>query len=44
MKRLISIGVSLIILLLIYWKIDVQGLIRVFQNCDRLWMTVSLAG
>jgi len=43
MKRLISIAVSLIILAFIYWKIDVQGLIEVFRNCDRLWMVISLS-
>jgi hypothetical protein len=42
MKRLISIAVSLIILAFIYWKIDVQGLVAVFRNCDRLWMAISL--
>lgn len=42
MKRLISIAVSLIILAVIYWKIDFSGLIEVFQNCDRFWMSVSL--
>jgi glycosyltransferase 2 family protein len=42
MKRLISLAVSLIILAIIYWKIDFQGLIEVFKNCDRLWMALSL--
>jgi hypothetical protein len=42
MKRLVSVFVSLIILLVIYWKIDFVGLLRVFQNSDRLWMTISL--
>lgn len=42
MKRLISILVSLIILLVIYWKIDFAGLIQVFRDCDRLWMLISL--
>ncbi|MGC9502716.1 lysylphosphatidylglycerol synthase transmembrane domain-containing protein [Baaleninema sp.] len=42
MKRLISIVVSLGILAIIYSKIDFQGLIGVFQNCDRLWMAISL--
>ncbi|RMF62912.1 MAG: UPF0104 family protein, partial [Cyanobacteria bacterium J069] len=37
MKRLISILVSGVILLFIYWKIDFAGLIRVFRECDRLW-------
>ncbi|MEB3830900.1 lysylphosphatidylglycerol synthase transmembrane domain-containing protein [Phormidium sp. CCY1219] len=43
MKRLISLAVSLLILAAIYWKIDFSGLIKVFENCDRLWMSVSLA-
>ncbi len=42
MKRLISIAVSLVILVAIYWKIDFSGLVQVFQNCDRWWMLVSL--
>lgn len=43
MKRLISLIVSLLILVLIYWKIDFAGLIQVFQNCNRLWMVISLS-
>ncbi|NJO39897.1 MAG: flippase-like domain-containing protein [Cyanobacteria bacterium CRU_2_1] len=43
MKRLISIGVSLVILLLIYWRINFAGLIQVFWECDRLWMPISLS-
>ncbi|MBD2023523.1 lysylphosphatidylglycerol synthase transmembrane domain-containing protein [Leptolyngbya sp. FACHB-711] len=42
MKRLISIAVSLIILAVIYWRIDFAGLLQVFQDSDRLWMVVSL--
>ncbi|BAU42066.1 lysylphosphatidylglycerol synthase transmembrane domain-containing protein [Leptolyngbya sp. O-77] len=42
MKRLVSILVSGVILLLIYWKIDFAGLIRVFRECDRPWMGISL--
>jgi glycosyltransferase 2 family protein len=42
MKRIVSIFVSLIILVFIYTKIDFPGLVRVFQNCDRRWMTISL--
>jgi uncharacterized protein (TIRG00374 family) len=42
MKRFISIAVSVAILLIIYSKIDFQGLIQVFRDCDRVWMTVSL--
>lgn len=42
MKRLISITISLIILAVIYTKIDFPGLIQVFKNCDRWWMATSL--
>ena len=42
MKRLISIVVSLVILTVIYVKIDFQGLIEVFQDCNRWWMLISL--
>ncbi|WP_205371022.1 lysylphosphatidylglycerol synthase transmembrane domain-containing protein [Thermoleptolyngbya sp. PKUAC-SCTB121] len=42
MKRLVSILVSGVILLLIYWKIDFSGLIGVFRECDRPWMAISL--
>ena len=42
MKRLISLGVSLIILVVIYQRIDLEGLVQVFQDCDRLWMAISL--
>ncbi len=42
MKRLISLTISLLILAVIYWKIDFPRLVQVFQNCDRLWMVVSL--
>ena len=43
MKRLISFAVSLIILIIIYSKIDFVGLIAVFQNCNKLWMIISLS-
>jgi hypothetical protein len=42
MKRLISAIVSLGILIAIYTKIDVAGLVAVFRDCDRLWMAISL--
>jgi uncharacterized protein (TIRG00374 family) len=42
LKKPISLAVSVIILLIIYSKLDVQGLVKVFQNCDRLWMAISL--
>ncbi|MDY7013157.1 MAG: lysylphosphatidylglycerol synthase transmembrane domain-containing protein [Cyanobacteriota bacterium] len=42
MKRFISIFVSVVILLIIYSKIDLQGLLQVFRDCDRAWMAISL--
>ncbi|MGC9525684.1 MAG: lysylphosphatidylglycerol synthase transmembrane domain-containing protein [Limnospira sp.] len=42
MKRLISIAVSVIILSIIYSKIDLRGLAEIFRNSDRFWMPVSL--
>ena len=43
MKKVISLVVSLGLLAILYTKIDLAGLVSVFQNCDRLWMFVSLA-
>lgn len=43
MKRLLSIVVSLLILVAIYWKIDLSTLIQVFQTSNGFWMSVSLA-
>ena len=42
MKRIISLVVSLLILAVIYWKIDFQGLIKVWENCNLWWMAISL--
>ncbi|NEQ16663.1 MAG: UPF0104 family protein, partial [Moorea sp. SIO3E2] len=42
MKRLISIAISLLILGVIYAKIDFPQLIAVFKECDRMWMGISL--
>lgn len=42
MKRGLSLIVSLAILAVIYWKIDVQGLAGAFVNGDRFWLAVSL--
>lgn len=42
MKRLISIIVSLTILAVIYWKIDVKSLLEVFKNSHPGWMVASL--
>ena len=43
LKRFVSIVVSVAILLYIYTQIDLDNLIEVFQNCDRLMLTISLA-
>ncbi len=43
MKRLLSIVVSLLILAVIYWRLDGQSLIQVLQNCDGFWLALSLA-
>jgi uncharacterized protein (TIRG00374 family) len=42
MKRLLSLFVSLLILAVIYARIDVRNLIQVFQTCNGLWMILSL--
>ncbi len=42
MKRLISIIISLLILAVIYSKIDLPGLIQVLKNCNSWWMVISL--
>lgn len=42
MKRLISIAVSLLILALLYWKIDLDRLLTVFRTANAAWMVVSL--
>jgi uncharacterized protein (TIRG00374 family) len=42
-KRLLSLAVSLAILGILYWKIDVRRLVEVFRASDPFWMTVSLA-
>ena len=42
-KRFFSIVISVAILLYIYSQIDFANLFQVFQNCDRLWMVISLA-
>jgi glycosyltransferase 2 family protein len=41
-KRLISIALSLLILVFIYWKIDFRSLLQVFQQCHWGWMIISL--
>lgn len=42
MKRLLSLLVSLLILALIYWKVDLKSLWQVFRQCNGGWMVVSL--
>ena len=41
-KRFISIAVSVAILLIIYSKIDFEGLLEVIKNSNGWWMAVSL--
>ena len=45
MKRILSIIISIAILALLYWKIGPTNraeLLRIFRECDPLWMTLSL--
>jgi len=42
MKRLVSLLISVLILAVIYWKIDFRGLLQVFQQSNGGWMTLSL--
>ncbi|MGC1479814.1 MAG: lysylphosphatidylglycerol synthase transmembrane domain-containing protein [Chthoniobacterales bacterium] len=42
MKRLISIGVSLGILVALYWRIDLAKVIPIFTNASAFWMVASL--
>jgi hypothetical protein len=41
-KRILSVVVSLVILAVIYWKIDFRRLLPVFHASDPLWMVLSL--
>lgn len=41
-KRFFSLVISVAILLYIYSRIDFPNLLKVIQNCDRLWMAISL--
>jgi uncharacterized protein (TIRG00374 family) len=43
MKRVVSLAVSLLLLTMMYWHIDVQGLLQALQHSDLLWMGISLA-
>jgi len=42
MKRLISILISLIILAIIYWRIDFNELVQTLGNSDGRWMIVAV--
>ncbi len=42
MSRVLSLTVSLIVLLVIYWQIDFSGLLAVLQNCSIVWLVISL--
>jgi uncharacterized protein (TIRG00374 family) len=42
LKRLISIAVSVVLLLIIYSKIDLGGLLNVFADSNSIWMALSL--
>jgi len=41
-KRLVSVAISLAILAIIYWRIDVGGLIAALGASDLLWLTLGL--
>ncbi|MDX1641200.1 MAG: lysylphosphatidylglycerol synthase transmembrane domain-containing protein [Balneolaceae bacterium] len=42
MKKVISFIVSLLILAIIYWRIDFTSLIEVLANSDSFWLIISL--
>ena len=42
MKKIISLVISLGLLAILYWKIDLARLLPVFAGCDPMWMTLSL--
>jgi uncharacterized protein (TIRG00374 family) len=41
-KRIITIVISVVILLIIYSKVDFQALLKVFRNSNPLWIIISL--
>src|ERR1044072_7863041 len=43
MKRVWSLLVSVGILAVMYWKIDVTNLVQVFARCDPRWLVLSLS-
>ncbi len=42
MKRLISIAVSVTILVIIYWRIDLDGLLAALATSDAVWLVLGL--
>ncbi|OYW86378.1 MAG: hypothetical protein B7Z20_07470, partial [Sphingobium sp. 32-64-5] len=42
MRKLIGLAVSLVILIVIWWSVDVNRVIEVFRHADGLWLTLSL--
>lgn len=42
MKRLLSVAISLLILAVLYWKIELTSLVRVFQTAHPIWMIIGL--
>lgn len=42
MRKLLSLGISLAILIVIWWVVDVDRVLDVFRQSDRLWLTASL--
>jgi hypothetical protein len=42
-KKLLSLGVSLVLLGLIYWKIDLGRVVPVFESASAAWLVLSLA-
>jgi len=42
LSQVLSLAVSLIVLLVVYWQIDFSGLLVVLQNCSIIWLVISL--
>jgi uncharacterized protein (TIRG00374 family) len=42
MKRLVSITISLLILVVLYWKVEFASLLAVFKSCHLGWIAISL--
>jgi len=42
LSRVVSLTVSLIVLLVLYWQIDFSGLLAVLKNCNLVWLALSL--